>query len=143
MPIDIRTTAGGQNYASPFIGRIHHVRHIKLDLSTLTIDTGAEVDSDGYLRPGTILKEAAGLAIPIGAAAGVPLVVIEAIKLPLATIPPTNASLAAATNDPLIAVATHGLLNRDIQEDNLGRAMTANEIASFVTAGSNIALTNT
>ena len=140
MPLDIKKTANLDNYANPMVGPVNHTVHGKLDLSLLTT---AEVDQDGYLKPGLPLKSSGGLLVPIGAAAAAPLVVHEPIKLPLATIPPTDVSLAAATNDPLIAVVTHGIVNRDIAEDSLGRAYTANEIASFVTAGSHLALTTT
>lgn len=49
MPIGITAVAGGTGYASPFVGPIDHTLHVKLDLSTLTT---AEVDADGYLKPG-------------------------------------------------------------------------------------------
>lgn len=68
---------------------------------------------------------------------------VEATKLPLATIPPTNGTLATETGDCDVAVATHGIVNRDIAEDNLGRAYTAAEIAAFDAAGSKLALTST
>lgn len=139
MPIAVKKTAGGTNYASPMIGPVDHTRHIKVDLSGLTID---EVDADGYLKPGVMLKEAGGLGVLIAGAAGVPLIVVEATKLNVVT-PVTNGTLAAETLDHLIAVATHGLVNRDIAEDNMGRAYTANELTSFVTAGSHLAVTST
>lgn len=68
-------------------------------------------------------------------------VTAEAIKIVDAG--PTNTTLLADTSDPLIAVATAGLINRDIAEDNLGRAYTAAELAGFVAAGSRIGLTTT
>lgn len=139
MPISAKKTSGGVNYASPMIGPVNHTRHIKVDLSGLTVD---EVDADGYIKPGVLLKDSGGLGVLIGAAAGVPLIVIEATRLNVVT-PATNVTLAAETGDHLIAVATHGLVNRDIAEDNMGRAYTANELASFVLAGSNLSLTTT
>lgn len=48
--------------------------------------------------------------------------------------------LSAATNC-FVAVGTHGVVNRDVMEDVLGRALTADEVAGF--AGSNITLTRT
>jgi hypothetical protein len=68
-------------------------------------------------------------------------VTIEAVKI----VPnaPTNVTLAANTSDPLIAVARMGMINRDIAEDNLGRAYTADELAAFVAAGSQFSITTT
>lgn len=140
MPLDVQAVVGGSAYASPMVGPVDHVVHGKLDVSGLTI---ADVDEAGYLKPGLPLKSVGGLLVLIGGAAAAPLIVHEAIKLPLAVIPPTDVSLAAVTNDPLIAVATHGIVNLDIAEDNLGRVYTANEKTSFVTAGSHLALTTT
>jgi hypothetical protein len=140
VPIEIRNTAGGPVYASPMVGPVHHTLHKKIDLSLLTT---AEVDADGYLKPGCVFKEAAGLLVPVGAAAGVIFIVHEAVKLALVTIPPTNTTLGTETGDHLIAVASHGVVNLDIAEDNKGIAYTANELTSFVTAGTHLALTTT
>jgi hypothetical protein len=140
VPLEFKAYAASTPYASPMIGPVNHTRHIKVDLSVLTVD---EVDADGYLKPGVLLKDAGGLGVLVGAAAAPPLVVVEATKLPLATIPPTNTTLGTETGDCFVAVATHGVVNRDIAEDNLGRAYTANELTSFVTAGSHLALTTT
>jgi hypothetical protein len=144
MPIGVTTVAGGTGYGSPMVGPVNHTIHLKVDLSGLSLDVGSggEVDSDGYLRPGTLLKESSGLGILIGASAGIPLVVIEATKLNIVT-PVTATTLAAETGDHFVAVATHGVINRDISEDNLGRAYTANELASIVLAGSNLSITTT
>jgi hypothetical protein len=46
-----------------------------------------------------------------------------------------------AATDCFVAVGTHGVVNRDIMEDNLGRSLTAAEIAGF--EQSNITLTRT
>lgn len=140
MPLEIKAFAGAPVYASPMVGPVDHTLNKKVDLSLLTVD---EVDADGYLKPGVVLKEAANLLVPVGAAAGVIFVVHEAVKLPLVTIPPTNTTLGTETGDCFIAVATHGLVNRDIAEDNMGRAYTANELTSFVTAGTHLAITTT
>lgn len=137
MPIAVKVTPGGSGYGSPMVGPVDHTVHVKLDVSVLTID---EVDADGYLKPGAVLKQD---GTPVGAAEAVFGVVVEATFLALATIPPTNVSLAADTSDPLIAVCTHGIVNRDIAEDNLGRAYTAAEIAGFALAGSSLKLTTT
>jgi hypothetical protein len=134
--MDITAVAAGAGYASPMVGPVDHTAHIKLDTSALT--TG-EVDADGYLKPGLPLLQT-GLPVTAGAVFGV---VHEAIKLPLTVIPPTDVSLAAETKDPLIAVATHGIMNRDIAEDNLGRALSGAEVTGFATAPCTIKLTTT
>lgn len=125
---------GGETYANPFVGPIDHPDHVKLDVSGLTT---AEVDEYGYLKPGVPLT-AAGILVAAGFVWGV---TIEAVKIVAAN--PTNVSLAADTSDPLVAVARKGMINRDIAEDNLGRAYTAAELAGFVAAGSQFSLTTT
>lgn len=137
MPISVKETAGGVGYGNPLVGPPGPFTHIKLDTSALTTD---EVDADGYLKPGALF---ASDGTPVGAADFAYGIVAEAIKLPLATIPPTNVSLAADTTDPLIAVCTSGLINRDVAEDNLGRAYTADELDGIVTAGSQFNITTT
>jgi hypothetical protein len=139
MPVAITTTAALTTYGNPIIGTAGMLKHIKVDLSGLTVD---EVDADGYLKPGVLLKEAAGLGILVGAAAGVVFVVPEATKLAVTT-PATNTTLAAETGDHMVGVAGAGLVNRDVAEDNMGRAYTANELASFITAGTHLAVTTT
>lgn len=138
MPISVKEVAGGSNYGNPFVGKPGPPTHIKLDVSNMTED---EVDEFGYLKPGVPLTSA-GVLVGAGPAF-VYVVIQEAIKLPLAVLPATNASLAAETGDPLIAAPTSGLVNRDVAEDNLGRAYSANELAGFVAAGSNFNLTTT
>lgn len=136
MPISVKETAGGQGYGNPLVGTPGPYTHIKLDLSTLTTD---EVDAYGYLKPGCVF-EANGT--PVGSGQICYGIVTEAIKLPI-TLPRTNTTLGNETGDPLIAVSTAGLVNRDVAEDNLGRAYTADELAGFVIAGSNFSLTTT
>lgn len=136
MPLGIETTAGGRAYANPFIGGVDHPAQIKVDVSGLSTD---EVDEFGYLKPGVPLAKT---GILVGASpAFVYGVTFEAQKI----VPnnPTNDSLAAVTSDPIITVNTVGHANRDVIEDNLGRALTADEIAGFDRAGSKIALSAT
>jgi hypothetical protein len=143
MPISVTETTGADVYANVFIGPVDHPVHAKIDVSALLIDgaQGSQVDAKGYLKPGTPFKLVAGVAVPLAGTAGeyVYGVVIEATKI----VPenPTNASLSAVTSDPFVALATHGLINRDILEDNLGRVLHANEVAAFAAAGSHLALT--
>jgi hypothetical protein len=134
VPLEITNTAGNTAYANPLLGPINHVDHVKLDVSAMTT---AEVDANGYLKPGVPLTQG-GILVGVGAA--VYGITFEPIKLPGRT---NNANLGTDTSDPLIAVVTHGLVNRDIGEDNLGRAYNANEIAGFAAAGSTLKLTST
>jgi len=138
MPIRVKETSGGQGYGNPLVGDPGPFTHIKLDVSGLTID---EVDANGFLKPGVLLTSA---GILVGAAPAFPYgIVVEAIDLGLATVPPTDLTLAADTSDPLIAVSTSGLINRDVAEDNLGRAYSALELAGLIAAGSHFTLTTT
>jgi hypothetical protein len=136
--LQITKTAGGLAHSPVFVGDILGTDAVAVDISDLTIN---EVDADGFLKPGVPFTKAGDL---VGASTTTPVwgVTIEAIKLPHATIPPTNASLAADTGTAQVAVG-FGLVNRDIAEDNLGRAYTANEIAAFDLAGSNCRITRT
>lgn len=136
MPMSITTVAAGTGYGNPFIGGVNHPAQITVDVSGLTTD---EVDAFGYLKPGVPLTKA---GILVGASpAFVYGVTFEAQKI----VPdnPTNGTLGAVTVDAIITVNTIGHINRDVAEDNLGRAYTANEIAGFDAAGSKIALSAT
>jgi hypothetical protein len=136
MPIGIRKTAGGLAHAPVFVGEIRNTDMVNVDISDLTTN---EVDPNGYLKPGVPFDKSGNL---VGNGVAVWGVTIEPIRLPHATIPPTNASLAADTGTCPVAVG-FGLVNRDAAEDNLGRAYTADEIAGFDLAGSNCRITRT
>lgn len=128
--LDVTVFAGDEAYASPFIGPVTHPLHCNVDPAGLTT---AEVDELGYLKPG-IPFDIAGALIAAG-----PTVVfgvtIEATKLKLATIPPTDVSLAAETDTTLVAVQAAGIpINRDIAEEQLGRSYTADELAGLAAA---------
>lgn len=133
MPIDITTTAGGSQYANPIIGPVQHTLIVTLDISGMT---ASEVDTAGYLKPGVPLDVDGDLC---GGSDYVYGITFEAQKVATGN---TSAILSAAT-DPPVTLCTHGIVNRDVVEDNLGRALTANEVTAFKTAGSNLTLTNT
>lgn len=133
MPMSITSTDGATTYASPFVGPVDHTVHVQVDVSALT---SAEVDSKGYLKPGVVLTLAG--VVPGASNTARIGVTVEATKIVAA-----GATLASVTADPLVAVATVGQINRDIAEDNLGRAYTANEIAALNGVGSSITLTTT
>jgi hypothetical protein len=134
MPLDITNVTGGKSYGNPFVGPVDHPAHVKVDISGLTTK---EVDSSGYLKPGVPLEED---GTTVGSGEFVFGVTIEAVKLPLVTVPPTNDTLATETHDCFVAVGTIGQVNQDIMEDNLDRALTADEIAGFNLAGSKLVL---
>lgn len=135
MPITIESTASEANsYGHPFVGPgAEYTDVVKADISDLGSN---EVDADGYIKPGLPLAKDGNMVTN-----GVPVygVVLEAIKIATGN---TDAILDATT-DCFIAVGTHGIVNRDIIEDNLGRALNADEIAGFDLAPCTIKLTRT
>lgn len=137
MPLRVKKTAGTSTYGPVFIGEILAMEQVLVDVSELTTD---EVDADGWLKPGVPFKQDGTLADGSG---HIHAVNPEPQDLHLATIPPTNVSLAADTKTFPLGMATMGTVNRDIIEDNLGRALTANELTAFATAPCMIHLTLT
>ncbi len=123
------TVAGGTDITSPFVGPVDHTQHVKLDLSTLTTK---EVDAaSGYLKPGVPIRETGGLGVLVSGSGQVCKgVTVGRTKLNV-TVPATDTTLAAETGDHMVAVATHCVINRDIAEDNLTRAYTADEITAL------------
>lgn len=139
MPLAIKKTAGTTTYGPVFIGAILGMQQVVVDVSELTTD---EVDADGWLKPGVAFKKDGTVADGTGGEF-IYAVNPEPQNLRLATITPTNVSLAADTSTVPLGMATIGEVNRDIAEDNMGRAYNANELAAFNAAGSMIHLTNT
>jgi len=133
MPISITNTAATGTYASPFVGSKSGPMHVQVDVSALTT---REVDARGYLKPGVVLTSA-GL-LPGVSNTAVVGVVPEAVK-----IADSNTGLGSITADPFVVIYTIGMVNRDVIEDNLESAMSANEIAALNTAPSRIVLTLT
>lgn len=130
MPGTVTKTTGAIGYGKPFIDGPRDVLHVKVDLSALTT---AEVDADGQLKAGVPLT-IDGLLI---GAANTKRVGVTPNEVKIAE---TNTGLAGIVNDLFVAVAFSGTCNRDSMEDNLGRALTANEIAGLDAAGSGIKL---
>jgi hypothetical protein len=132
MPLGVTTTTGGLAHSPVFVGQITGTDVVKVDLSDLSDE---EVDADGYIKPGVPLAKDGSIV-----GSGVPVwgVTIEAIKVATGG---TDAILDAAT-DCFVTVG-FGLCNRDVMEDNLGRALSADEIAGFDLAGSNCRITRT
>lgn len=137
MPLRVSTTTGTSSYGNPIVGTPGPLIQVVVDISELT--TG-EVDADGNLKPGVMFKsdgtqpDGSGFVYAINP---------EPISIGHATIPPTDVSLAADTATIPIGMVTGGIINRDIVEDNLGRALTGNEVTAITVAGSQFTLTNT
>lgn len=117
-------------YDDPFISPPIAVVNLKIDVSTLTTD---EVDSRGYLKPGVPFRVSGTSGLLISAGSQVVYgVTREAQKMRQRT---DNADLGTDTNDAMYAVETGGTINRDLAEDILGRAYSADEIAALAAGG--------
>lgn len=133
MPIRFNpaSATAGELYGNPFVGPLGHTAQIAVDLNSLTDD---EIDAQGYLKPGIPLSKVGAL---VGAGVAVFGVTIEPLKVAADNEAATIAALSGAAQ---VAVGTIGQVNRDVIEDNLGRALTADEVAGFAVAGSTIKL---
>jgi len=137
MPLSVVKTSGTTTYGHPFIGSVLGLQQVVVDISTLTT---AEVDADGFLKPGVPFQKD-GTLVSAGSGQFVYAVNPEPIKI--INYVPTDALLTADTATIPVGMGTIGEVNRDVIEDNLGRAITANELAAFNAAGSMIHVTNT
>lgn len=106
MPISIETTAGGTGYADIRVGEVQ-VHQLVLNAANLA----GSRDADGYLPVGFPIK-ADGTAV-------------AATQTTYAFVGPEAVKLGAANSFGNIILA--GVLYRDMIEDNLGRALTADE----------------
>lgn len=133
MPPKVQRNIVGasQDYGKPFVGPVNHTHQLAVNVAVLT---AFEVDSKGYLKPGVIFDKA-GILVGVGPAYAYGATV-EATKV----ADGNTAPLLAAAGVVRVAVARIGLLNGDIIEDNLGRVLTANELAGFERAGTHLAL---
>lgn len=131
--LNFTRTLGGTAYAAVIVGAVLGMTHIKLDVSTLT---PAEVDANGYVKPGVPLQKDGTLVSAAGQS-------VYGITIEASHFRVDNMGLAADTTDPIIAVCTLGVVNLDIVEDNLGRPLSANELAAFNSAGCRLNLTTT
>lgn len=110
MPISFTTTSGGTAYADIRVGHVDQHQCL-IDVSALS---GA-VDADGYLPPGLPLDATGG---PVGTSEDA-----------FAIVGPAPVKLLAA--DHFGNAIMGGVLNKDMIEDNLGRALTADELAGI------------
>lgn len=131
MPTSVTNiTQAGTSYETPLKGPSNHVVSVRVNIANLTVN---EIDSDGVLRPGVPLTRAGAL---VGVApAFVYGVTPFAFKLPI-----KDNSVANRVGTFDVPVATICMVNRDIAEDVLGRAYTADEVAGFDRAGSKCVL---
>lgn len=111
MPISITSTAGGTGYVDIRVGDGHGIHQGLLDVSTLT----SSDDAEGYLPPG----------LPISAT-GDP---VGSSEDAYGIIGPEPVKLGSA--DHFGNMIMSGVLNRDAIEDNLGRALSADELAGI------------
>lgn len=145
MPPIVKKTAGGTNYAIPFVGRVDHTIQVQIQTALLT---QSQVDSMGVLKPGVVLPmhggalgnilgtpqvETATVAGVIGAAgAGNVSVVVTSSLLPNGS---KTLAVAVANNDTAAQVAT-----------KVRAALSADaDISNFYTvsgAGADVVLTN-
>lgn len=129
MPPRINSSvqAAGYGYQDPFTSKADHTAIVKIDVTGLDTDL---VDSGGFLKPGALFNKDGGI---IGVGDVVYGVVPEAIKVADSnSVTDLDAGLAAHP----VAVVTIGQVNRDALEYNLGRALTADEIAGFTDGAS-------
>lgn len=110
MPLSFTSTAGGTGYADIRVGHVDQHQTL-IDVSGLA----AAVDADGYLPPGLPLDATGN---PVGAAEDA-----------YAILGPEAVKLGAA--DHFGNAILGGVLNRDMIEDNLGRALTVDELAGI------------
>jgi len=140
MPATVKTVlAASQRYAWPFQGPVNYTAQITLDVSAFYAADSAWVDSDGFLKPGTPVRES---GVPISAASQyVYGVVIEPVRIGWnGTIYGNTAAILNAADDIQIAVATLGQVIKEAVEDNMGRSMDDNEVKAFAADGSHLVL---
>jgi hypothetical protein len=126
MPTKVTTidAGGGTTYVDPFLpGDSAPSVAIPITVSGLT---SAEVDAYGFLKPGVGFQRNGTLP---SALTGQTIfgVTTEAIKVAKSNA----AGDLAAAGTPEVALRTRGDLNRAIMESNLGRVLTANELAIY------------
>lgn len=131
MPISVTNTGtGGPLYGPITVGPQGLTHQVKVDVSELE----AAVDDDGYLPVG----------LPIDAHTGAPVVAADPDAEPdpivgtqmIAVIGPEAVKMGSA--DHFANAIFNGGLNQDAIEDNIGRALSATELALF--AASNFTL---
>ena len=137
MPLAVSKSSGTTTYGNPLTGAALGMQQVVVDISELTT---AEVDADGFLKPGVLFKKDGTLADGTG---GEFIYAVNPEPQKIVSYVPTDVLLAADTATIPVGMVTIGEINRDIAEDNLGRAYTANELTALNAAGSMLHCTNT
>lgn len=138
-PLSSRLTGEeGATYGHIFVGPWDHTHAVRVDLSALTLEAGSggQVDTKGYLRPGSVIQiDASGTGGAVGdpptAADQRAGIVPEATKI----LDVDAGEVLASAADKDVAVAINCAVNRAIVEDNLGRALTAAELGALANGG--------
>ena len=117
MPISIERTAGGTAYVDVRVGEGHGIHQATLDVSALT------ADADGYIPPGQPILDT-GAPVTQG---------VDTAEVAYGVVGPEAVKEGDA--DHFGNVILDVALNRDPIEDNLGRALTANEISALAEGG--------
>lgn len=116
MPMSVtNTSAPGRAYIDIRVGECQ-VHQVKLDVSGLT----SADDADGYLPPGLPITTA-GIPVAAGTDVIAGLIGPEPVKI--------------GSDDIFGNIFLSGTFNRDAIEDNLGRAVSANELAAIALVG--------
>jgi len=127
MPVKITNTDGYLTYSPVHIGPADDVLSERLDVSALDSN---QVDSNGFIIPGAVLKLENQLLVPVDGTANEgqqARVVLYPVKVADSN---SGADLAAA-NDVDVVSLLIGTLDRGIMEDNLDRALSANEVTAL------------
>lgn len=134
----VNTTQSGASYISPFHGAgpaAGATVQIPVDVSAFTT---AEVDINGFLKPGVPIRKIPGANGTLITAAAQYVFGVTIAPSKIATT--NTAGVLTAAGVIQVAVATRGQVLRALMEEILGRALSANELAAFVTAGCNLVL---
>ena len=113
MPISVDRTAGGTGYVDIRVGEGHGIHQATLDVAALT------ADAEGYYPPGQPILES-GAPVTQG---------VDTAEVAYAVIGPEAVEEGGANHPGNVLL--NGPLNRDAIEDNLGRALTANEVSAL------------
>lgn len=126
MPLSKRNVmTGGDVYVIPWLGPVDHTTALRVTAAGIG---AANLDDYGYVPPGCPLAADGTL---VGAGQQVYGATVEAVK-----IAKSNSAADVAAAGPVdLAVGTIGQLVREKVEDNLGRALTADEEAGFEGSG--------
>lgn len=120
-----KTFSGGSAYSAVHVGTpdSQDKVHLGLDVSALS---DAVVDADGFLIPGAVLDRT-DASIPDGTADGAGVVVIAVTEVAASN----SAADLTAASDRTISVLARGTVQQARVEENLGRALTAAELAAL------------